>query len=39
MLRGKDQPTGAVTVRANWSDNPWFPSVLEQEAGLPQNRP
>jgi len=31
MLRGKDTPTGAVTIRANWSDNPWFPSVLEQE--------
>lgn len=30
MLRG-DPPTGAVVVRANWSDNPWFPSVLEQE--------
>lgn len=31
MLRGKDTPTGAVTIRANWSDNPWFPNVLEQE--------
>ena len=31
MLRGQTLPTGAVVVRANWSDNPWFPSVLEQE--------
>lgn len=31
MLRGEELPTGAVVVRANWSDNPWFPDVLEQE--------
>lgn len=31
MLRGAGLPTGATVVRANWSDNPWFPSVLEQE--------
>lgn len=31
LLRGVSLPTGAVVVRANWSDNPWFPSVLEQE--------
>jgi phage terminase large subunit len=31
LLRGENLPTGAVVVRANWSDNPWFPSVLEQE--------
>jgi len=31
MLRGVERPTGATVVRANWSDNPWFPSVLEQE--------
>jgi phage terminase large subunit len=31
MLRGEAQPTGASVVRANWSDNPWFPKVLEQE--------
>jgi phage terminase large subunit len=31
MLRGENRPTGAVVVRANWSDNPWFPAVLEQE--------
>lgn len=31
MLRGDEQPTGAVVVEANWRDNPWFNSVLEQE--------
>lgn len=31
MLRGETTPTGARVIRANWSDNPWFPSVLEQE--------
>jgi phage terminase large subunit len=31
MLRAQTLPTGAVVVRANWSDNPWFPNVLEQE--------
>lgn len=31
MFRQGAMPTGAVCVRANWQDNPWFPSVLEQE--------
>tara|TARA_R110002110_G_scaffold37601_5_gene124044 strand:- start:271 stop:1584 length:1314 start_codon:yes stop_codon:yes gene_type:complete len=31
MLRGPELPTGAAVVKANWSDNPWFPDVLEQE--------
>lgn len=31
MLRTDAKPTGAQVVRANWSDNPWFPKVLEQE--------
>lgn len=31
MLRGDEQPSGAVVVRANWSDNPWFPAELETE--------
>lgn len=31
MLRGQELPTGATVVRANWSDNPWFTEVLEQE--------
>lgn len=31
LLRGSSPPTGAVVIKANWSDNPWFPSELEQE--------
>ena len=31
MLRGERLPTDAKVVRANWSDNPWFPKPLEQE--------
>ncbi len=26
-----NQPTGAIVVKVNWSDNPWFPDVLRQE--------
>jgi phage terminase large subunit len=31
LLRQGTGPTGSSVVRSNWSDNPWFPSVLEQE--------
>jgi len=31
LLRRAVPPTGSIIVRANWSDNPWFPAVLEQE--------
>lgn len=31
MLRGTQRPTGAVVVKANWQDNPWFTPELEQE--------
>lgn len=31
LLRGPTPPTGATIIRANWSDNPWFPAELEQE--------
>lgn len=31
MFRGEEKPTGAVVVRANWRDNPWFTKELEQE--------
>jgi phage terminase large subunit len=31
MLRGPENPTGALVVRANWRDNPWFTAELEQE--------
>lgn len=30
MLR-QGSPTDSVCVRSNWSDNPWFPNVLNQE--------
>lgn len=33
FLRAK-QPNGAIVVQANWRDNPWFPSVLEDERQL-----
>jgi PBSX family phage terminase large subunit len=33
FLRAR-QPPGAIVVDANWRDNPWFPSVLEQERKL-----
>jgi len=31
MLRGPNCPDDARVVRANWSDNPWFPRVLDDE--------
>lgn len=31
MLRGAEIPTGAMVVKANWQDNPWFTAELEQE--------
>ena len=31
LLRGVEKPTGSVIVRANWRDNPFFTSELEQE--------
>jgi phage terminase large subunit len=31
LLRQGTPPTGSVVVNANWSHNPWFPAVLEQE--------
>jgi phage terminase large subunit len=31
MLRGEELPTGAIVVKANWRDNPWFTKELEQE--------
>jgi phage terminase large subunit len=31
LFRAGDLPTGAVVVKSNWNDNPWFPAVLEQE--------
>jgi phage terminase large subunit len=31
MFKGAEKPTGAVLVRANWRDNPFFTAELEQE--------
>jgi phage terminase large subunit len=31
MFRGEEKPTGALIVRSNWDNNPWFPAELEQE--------
>jgi phage terminase large subunit len=31
MFMGKEQPTGAAVVTANWRDNPFFTAELEQE--------
>jgi len=31
LLRGANIPTDSIIVEANWSDNPWFPDVMEQE--------
>jgi phage terminase large subunit len=31
MFRGEEKPTGAIVVKANWRDNPWFTNELEQE--------
>jgi phage terminase large subunit len=33
FLRAR-QPPGACVIRASWRDNPWFPSVLEEERRL-----
>lgn len=31
MFRSGEPPTGTICVESNWSNNPWFPQVLEQE--------
>lgn len=31
MLRGAEKPTGAAVVKANWRNNPFFTTELEQE--------
>lgn len=32
------KPAGATVVKANWRDNPWFPTVLEDERKLDLER-
>jgi phage terminase large subunit len=34
FLRGPNKPANAVVVQANWRDNPWVTSVLEDERKL-----
>lgn len=31
LLTQGSPPTDSIVVKANWSDNPWFPDVLDQE--------
>lgn len=31
FFRGREAPSNATIVEANWSDNPWFPAELEDE--------
>jgi phage terminase large subunit len=38
FLRGEGSVEGAVKVKANWRDNPWFPRVLEDERQLDLTR-
>jgi len=38
FFRGADVPSDAVCVKANWRDNPWFPTVLDNERKLDQGR-
>lgn len=38
LLRGENPPPGAVVVEANYSDNPWFPKVLQDEMEYDRRR-
>lgn len=38
LLRGENQPPGAVVVKANYRDNPWLPGVLKDELEYDQRR-
>jgi phage terminase large subunit len=38
FLRGKVLPPGAVVVRANYRDNPWFPDELQKEMAWDRQR-
>jgi phage terminase large subunit len=38
LLRGDSPPPDAVVVKANYTDNPWLPSVLRQELEYDQKR-
>lgn len=38
LLRGASPPPGAIVVKANYRDNPWFPAVLKAELQYDQGR-
>jgi len=38
LLRGAEPPPGSVVVEANYTDNPWFPDVLQVEMEYDQRR-
>lgn len=38
LLRGEAPPPEATVVQANYSDNPWFPDVLEAEMAYDRSR-
>ncbi len=38
LLRGEKLPSSAVVVRANFTDNPWFPDVLRAEMEYDRGR-
>lgn len=38
LLRGKDKPPGAIVVKVNSEDNPWFPDVLRAEREFDRQR-
>jgi phage terminase large subunit len=33
-----NKPENAIVVKSNWRDNPWFPSVLDEERQLDSSR-
>jgi hypothetical protein len=38
FFRYGSSPDGAIIVRSNWRDNPWFPGVLKEERQLDRER-
>ncbi len=38
LLRGPNPPPGAIVVRVNYDDNPWFPDVLREEMEYDKRR-
>lgn len=38
LLRGENRPPNSIVVEANFSDNPWFPEVLQAEMAYDRKR-